>query len=81
MQGDRVDCPGGAGTDEPTRGSFLVLDDPELGVPIATLFLEPHGPQGYFGLLAVHPDAHGRGSPDAHCRVRRIIFASVGSPR
>lgn len=70
VHGDRVDLPGVLERMSRPGGSFLVLDDPELGGPVATLFLEPHGLQGYFGLLAVHPDAQGRGL------ARRLIAAA-----
>jgi GNAT superfamily N-acetyltransferase len=67
--GNRVDLDGVLERMHRPGGKFLVIDDPHAR-PIATLFLEPHGHQGYFGLLAVHPEAQGRGL------AKRIIAAA-----
>lgn len=61
MLGNRVDLDGVLERMRRPGGRFLVIDDHEGSSPVATLFLEPHGDQGYFGLLAVHPVAQGRG--------------------
>jgi GNAT superfamily N-acetyltransferase len=68
--GNRVDLAGVLERMRRPGGRFLVIDDPARGAPVATLFLEPHGDQGYFGLLAVHPEAQGRGL------ARRVIAAA-----
>ena len=59
--GNRVDLEGVLERMQRPGGRFLVIDAEAQGAPVATLFLEPHGARGYFGLLAVHPDAQGRG--------------------
>jgi GNAT superfamily N-acetyltransferase len=59
--GDRIDRAGVLDRMRRDGGAFLVLDDPEGQEPLATVFLEPHGSQGYFGLLAVRPSHQGRG--------------------
>jgi GNAT superfamily N-acetyltransferase len=68
--GDRIDLAGVLERMQRPGGEFLVIDDPERDAPVATLFLEPHDTQGYFGLLAVDPAAQGRGL------ARRIIAAA-----
>ncbi len=68
--GNRVDLDGVLERMRRPGGRFLVIDDPDTGMPFATLFLEPHGHQGYFGLLAVDPAAQGRGL------AKRIIGAA-----
>jgi GNAT superfamily N-acetyltransferase len=67
--GDRIDRAGVLDRMHRDGGAFLVIDDPASGVPVATVFLEPHGHQGYFGLLAVRPSHQGRGL------ARRLVLA------
>jgi GNAT superfamily N-acetyltransferase len=59
--GDRINAEGVLERMGRPGGKFLVIDDPSSGHAIGTVFLEPHGAQGYFGLLAVDPSAQGRG--------------------
>jgi GNAT superfamily N-acetyltransferase len=59
--GDRIDRAGVLNRIGRPGGHFLVIDDDASGEPVATVFLEPHGEQGYFGLLAVAPSHQGRG--------------------
>ncbi len=40
---------------------FLVIDEPESGLPAATVYLEVSGSHGHFGLLAVDPRYQGQG--------------------
>jgi ribosomal protein S18 acetylase RimI-like enzyme len=41
------------------EGCFLVLDDGDG--PVATVFVRPSRPHGYFGMLSVSPSHQGRG--------------------
>lgn len=59
--GDRIDREGVLDRMRRDGGRFLVIDDEAGGAPVGTVFLEPHGAQGYFGLLAVDPAHQGRG--------------------
>ncbi len=61
VRGDRVNLEGVLERMHRPGGKFLVVEDEASRLPIATLFLEPHAHQGYFGLLAVHPEHQGRG--------------------
>lgn len=63
-------------------GRFLVLDGEQPNAPVATLFLEPHGERGYFGLLAVDPAAQGRGLAkriiaEAEAHFRRLGYREI----
>jgi ribosomal protein S18 acetylase RimI-like enzyme len=57
--GDRIDRSGVLDRMRRPGGRFLVIDDD--AAPVATVFVEPHGSQGYFGLLAVAPSHQGQG--------------------
>jgi GNAT superfamily N-acetyltransferase len=61
MAGDRIEPAGVLERMARPGGSFLVIDGGRPGRPLATVFLEPRGTQGYFGLLAVDPAAQGAG--------------------
>ena len=68
--GNRINIEGVLERMQRPGGKFLMIDDLVSGAALATLFLEPHGAQGYFGLLAVDPAAQGRGL------AKRLILAA-----
>lgn len=56
--GDRIDEPGVAAMQ--AKGAFLILE--RAGAPIGSVYVEPRGPRGYLGLLAVDPAKQGAGA-------------------
>ena len=76
-------------------GEFLILEDDasledDAGRVMASIYVEPHGGRGYFGMLAVDPARQGLGlgrvmveAAENHCRDRGCQYMDIAvlSPR